>query len=218
MHPAPDILHGSYLISEQSPASLHNTPVLSHTRSFNIPIYRPYVKKKFSISAKIFGIFFVQVYETNFGGNRGGIFLPLSRLTPTAPFTSPRGLALRRKQRFAAKVSGRLRPPRCLPLFCFPTIIIYRHARVSMATSVPARAARTVCSVEALTYTRTSVSISASYDQSRFSPLLMMYISVRPLKSCRLFAESSLQSSSVRLTMPRSRSKLLKKLPRRSQL
>ena len=71
MHPAPDILHGSYLISEQSPASSHNTPVLSHTRSFNIPIYRPYVKKKFSISAKIFGIFFVQVYEINFGGNRG---------------------------------------------------------------------------------------------------------------------------------------------------
>ena len=69
MHPAPDILHGSYLISEQSPASSHNTPVLSHTRSFNIPIYRPYVKKKFSISAKIFGIFFVQVYEINFGGN-----------------------------------------------------------------------------------------------------------------------------------------------------
>ena len=68
---APDILHGSYLISEQSPASSHNTPVLSHTRSFNIPIYRPYVKKKFSISAKIFGIFFVQVYEINFGGNRG---------------------------------------------------------------------------------------------------------------------------------------------------
>ena len=72
MHPAPDILHGSYLISEQSPASSHNTPVLSHTRSFNIPIYHPYVKKKFSISAKIFGIFFVQVYEINFGGNRGG--------------------------------------------------------------------------------------------------------------------------------------------------
>ena len=71
MHPAPDILHGSYLISEQSPASSHNTPVLSHTRSFNIPIYRPYVKKKFSISAKIFGIFFVQVYEINFGGNWG---------------------------------------------------------------------------------------------------------------------------------------------------
>ena len=69
MHPAPDILHGSYLISEQSPASSHNTPVLSHTRSFNIPIYCPYVKKKFSISAKIFGIFFVQVYEINFGGN-----------------------------------------------------------------------------------------------------------------------------------------------------
>ena len=69
MHPAPDILHGSYLISEQSPASSHNTPVLSHTRSFNIPIYRPYVKKKFSISAKIFGIFFVQVYEINFGEN-----------------------------------------------------------------------------------------------------------------------------------------------------
>ena len=56
-------------LCEQSPASSHNTPVLSHTRSFNIPIYRPYVKKKFSISAKIFGIFFVQVYEINFGGN-----------------------------------------------------------------------------------------------------------------------------------------------------
>ena len=72
MHPAPDILHGSYLISEQSPASSHNTPVLSHTRSFNIPSYCPYVKQKFSISAKIFGIFFVQVYEINFRGNRGG--------------------------------------------------------------------------------------------------------------------------------------------------
>ena len=71
MHPAPDILHGSYLENEQSPASSHNTPVLSHTRSFNIPSYCPYVKQKFSISAKIFGIFFVQVYEINFRGNRG---------------------------------------------------------------------------------------------------------------------------------------------------
>lgn len=53
--------------------------------------------------------------------------------------------------------------------------------------------------------------------QSRFSPLEMSVNVVRDEKSSRFTVESSLQLSSVRDTMRDSRSKLLKKLPRRSQ-
>ena len=56
--PTPDILHGSYLgKTEQSPASSHNTPVLSHTRSVSIAAEFLYVKKNFVISGENFLLF-----------------------------------------------------------------------------------------------------------------------------------------------------------------
>ena len=56
--PTPDILHGSYLgKTEQSPASSHNTPVLSHTRSVTIAAEFLYVKKNFVISGENFSLF-----------------------------------------------------------------------------------------------------------------------------------------------------------------
>ena len=69
IHSTPDILHGSYLANEQSPASSHNTLVLAHTRSINIPSNRLNVKRNFVIFGEIFNIFLCSVDKSKMGVN-----------------------------------------------------------------------------------------------------------------------------------------------------
>ena len=65
----PDILHGSYLLSEQSPASSHNTPFCR--RSHRITKLPPDVKRKFCIFRRISAIIFVQCADLQFSFRRG---------------------------------------------------------------------------------------------------------------------------------------------------
>ena len=93
---------------EQSPASSHNTPLLSHRRSVSIAADPSYVKKNFVISGENFSVFLCtapKIVAKQQQGHLRQFFPSIRRFPRRQSFRAPSHLSLREGSAFRAEAA-----------------------------------------------------------------------------------------------------------------